>query len=906
MVVLAVAGCGSQKEPATAEKPKFRPVDDSQPAVAATESGSSETTVGQTTAADVTKATRGDDASAARPAADKSTGAAQPGSLPQLLVQFEQLEQQQPKGSTQEEQLQDFVRIQQQRLNVGKKILAGNPDKEAKQRISRGMYEIHMIFARLGVPTAKQQLADFAKSLINDSEPDVARLGRHMQFDSNVSRLAAQQGGDGKDIVAEVQRLLDSEKGQLSAETLQIAGQAAEILMQTGSKDEAVAAFNAISKAAEGQPELADQAAKFEQTAQLVGADLTALVSDTLDPTKKDAEAKLVATVKQLIKDMKPSRELFGNLQQVAQVMEYTGHLDAAKQCYQELASAFKESSDEKLATAATQTTAGAEKRLGLVGQPLAVEGLMIDGKPFDWSVYQGKVVLLDFWATWCRPCLEELPNVQRNFQEFHAKGFEVVGVNLNTSLDEVKQFLMLQDLPWATVTSQVVVDGNAGKDWSQLPMAAKCGVDAIPFLVLIGPDGNVDSIHVRGPKLKARLTQLLGEPITTEVPADPTRPADAPPAGKTGALWRMPAIGDWLLSAAMLLAEPADDGAAGDAVTADANPYGAKPGLSPSQLAAYIEKQLDKPLSIQTRKGFAEAIVEACDRLLAAKDAAKDSELLLATETKLSVLHREAIDGKEEADKQLTAFVEQLKDDARPKIAREVRFYRLERRALGAGDLPAGDLPKLFDEVEEYAAKEKLAARDLRLASGTVKAINRIEDGDEREARFTSLGGLLAKSTNKEVAAYGKKIAKKPAATESDLVGTPLELTGSTSKGKPFRWDDYRGRVVLVDFWATWCGPCRKEMPHVKELYEKRQADGLAVVGISVDKDQAALAQYLEENQIAWETVAGDETQKLAKKYGVRGIPTMVVVDRQGKIAAVAHNVEALHSTIEKLLADK
>ena len=104
------------------------------------------------------------------------------------------------------------------------------------------------------------------------------------------------------------------------------------------------------------------------------------------------------------------------------------------------------------------------------------------------------------------------------------------MGVNLNTNLGDLKEFLTLQDLPWPTVISQVVVDGNAGKDWSRLPMASKCGVDAIPFVVLIGKDGNVDSIHVRGPKLKNALDAASGAPITTEIPADPTQPAPPGP----------------------------------------------------------------------------------------------------------------------------------------------------------------------------------------------------------------------------------------------------------------------------------------------------------------------------------------------------------------------------------------
>ena len=77
---------------------------------------------------------------------------------------------------------------------------------------------------------------------------------------------------------------------------------------------------------------------------------------------------------------------------------------------------------------------------------------------------------------------LSAVARIEQNFEQFHAKGFEVVGVNLNTKIGELKEFLTVQTLPWSTVTSQVVIDGKAGEDWSQLPMAEKCGVDAIPL----------------------------------------------------------------------------------------------------------------------------------------------------------------------------------------------------------------------------------------------------------------------------------------------------------------------------------------------------------------------------------------------------------------------------------------
>ena len=332
-------------------------------------------------------------------------------------------------------------------------------------------------------------------------------------------------------------------------------------------------------------------------------------------------------------------------------------------------------------------------------------------------------------------------------------------------------------------------------------------------------------------------------------------------------------------------------------------NPYLAKPDLSAEQLLKYVEKMRDKPKSIQGRPGFAAAMVDACDRILAFQPPASDAQLLAATEYKLAAIHHQACAGDEAADKQLAELAKQLHADPRPRLAHEAKFLMLETKVLQARDLPVVQIPPLLKEVLDFSASEKMTAKHLRLASSTVALINKIENGDEREKYFSQFGALFAKSSDKQLARYGRKLAEKPETSESDLIGQPLELAGSTAKGNPFPWESYRGKVVIVDFWATWCGPCRKEMPHMKELYERLHAKGLEVVGVSLDQDEGALADYLAENQIPWETLAGDGVQELAKKYGVRGIPSLMLVDKQGKIIAVAHQLDTIVPEAEKLL---
>jgi peroxiredoxin len=117
-----------------------------------------------------------------------------------------------------------------------------------------------------------------------------------------------------------------------------------------------------------------------------------------------------------------------------------------------------------------------------------------------------------------------------------------------------------------------------------------------------------------------------------------------------------------------------------------------------------------------------------------------------------------------------------------------------------------------------------------------------------------------------------------------------------------------YKGKVLLIDFWATWCGPCVKELPNVLDVYEKHHAQGFEVLGVSLDSDAEKLQEFIRQRNIPWPQILDqkDSDDALAVRYGVNGIPATFLLDKQGKIIAVGVRGEALERAVTDALAAK
>ena len=274
-------------------------------------------------------------------------------------------------------------------------------------------------------------------------------------------------------------------------------------------------------------------------------------------------------------------------------------------------------------------------------------------------------------------------------------------------------------------------------------------------------------------------------------------------------------------------------------------------------------------------------------------------------------------------SQKSETAGLNMLIQKSRTFIAEHPKYKRIDQvyYIFGNALTKAGDTEeavKAYQQLVENYPKATYFAPAL-LEMGL--AYDRLGQHAKADAAYHQLvehpkyGSRAAAKTAKRLLALEKENRTGEVPASPSYGGQPDALIGKKAinfnmkdlDGNDLSLEKYQGNVILLDFWAVWCGPCIAEMPNVKQVYEKYKDDNFQIIGISLDESRNTLVGYLEKEGITWPQVFDGNGWKnqVAEMYGIRAIPHMYLIDGEGVVRKSGVRGHALEPAVAELVQE-